>query len=322
MCKACDVLGTTNSGSPLTPSTSVCRLRARRASQAALAAFRGRWHKALFEEYAPASSTGACGADGCAEFCARFFGEFMRTTSYLADIEQHTPDLLAETRGLADGAGLPFEEVFSMSCIDELWSHGKAIAKAIKGSAAASKTTPPPVAAKKAPPPVSPKKTGPPVSPKKNKAAPPLSPKKTAAPPPVSPRKKGPAPPPVSPKKTGPAVTPRKKAPLPGTLGCSVVALHEHELAGSSVGGAACAAGQTMDLESYRDGAQLLLRLAGSAQRPGQVICTQAGIIGLSGANDVGIGLVRGRHARAQHFHPHARRAVHALGAWLPRGVT
>ncbi|MEJ2584733.1 MAG: C45 family autoproteolytic acyltransferase/hydrolase [Robiginitalea sp.] len=49
---------------------------------------------------------------------------------------------------------------------------------------------------------------------------------------------------------------------------------------------------QNMDLESYTDGFQILLRLGRTAQRPAQMILTYPGLIAANGLNEAGIGVV------------------------------
>src|SRR5262245_22268485 len=42
-----------------------------------------------------------------------------RTSGFVDAVEQHTPSLLTEVEGVADGAGLTFEELFALNCLDE-----------------------------------------------------------------------------------------------------------------------------------------------------------------------------------------------------------
>jgi hypothetical protein len=49
---------------------------------------------------------------------------------------------------------------------------------------------------------------------------------------------------------------------------------------------------QNMDIESFRDGAQTILRIAGEQGEPGQLIFTTAGMIALNGMNDARVGVV------------------------------
>jgi len=48
-----------------------------------------------------------------------------RTSGFVDAVEQHTPWLLAEIEGIADGAGLRVEEVFALNCLDEAWWWGE-----------------------------------------------------------------------------------------------------------------------------------------------------------------------------------------------------
>ena len=49
---------------------------------------------------------------------------------------------------------------------------------------------------------------------------------------------------------------------------------------------------QNMDIESFRDGSQILLRIEGSGGEPNQLVFTTAGMIGLNGVNQAGVGVV------------------------------
>ena len=51
------------------------------------------------------------------EYIARFTAE----TNFLPTVERWTPDLLEEVRGLAEGAGQGFNEMFAFQCMDEDW---------------------------------------------------------------------------------------------------------------------------------------------------------------------------------------------------------
>lgn len=46
---------------------------------------------------------------------------FIEGTDFLPAIERHTPELLEEVRGIADGSGLPFEAVYAAQLMDEEW---------------------------------------------------------------------------------------------------------------------------------------------------------------------------------------------------------
>ena len=66
--------------------------------------------------------------------------------------------------------------------------------------------------------------------------------------------------------------------------GCSTVGL------GSTPSGAAIC-GQTMDLDPWMDGTQIVLRLA-PADGPSQVLLSRAGLVGLCGANEAGVAVL------------------------------
>ena len=53
-----------------------------------------------------------------------FANEFVARTDYLDAIRLHTPGLVDEMRGIADGAGLEFAEIFAMNMLDEMWANG------------------------------------------------------------------------------------------------------------------------------------------------------------------------------------------------------
>src|SRR6185503_16969789 len=44
-----------------------------------------------------------------------------RGTGFLAAIERHTPDLLAEVRGIADGSNVAFDRTLALNLMDEEW---------------------------------------------------------------------------------------------------------------------------------------------------------------------------------------------------------
>jgi isopenicillin-N N-acyltransferase like protein len=46
---------------------------------------------------------------------------FFKQTTYSQAVEKWTPDLLEEVRGISEGCGIPFEEIFILSCLDETW---------------------------------------------------------------------------------------------------------------------------------------------------------------------------------------------------------
>jgi hypothetical protein len=45
----------------------------------------------------------------------------VETTGFVAAIERHTPDLLEEVRGIADGAGVAFDRILALNLMDEEW---------------------------------------------------------------------------------------------------------------------------------------------------------------------------------------------------------
>jgi predicted choloylglycine hydrolase len=47
--------------------------------------------------------------------------DFLACTDYLPAIRKWTPDLLDEVRGIADGAGLPFDTMLAFQLVDEMW---------------------------------------------------------------------------------------------------------------------------------------------------------------------------------------------------------
>lgn len=53
---------------------------------------------------------------------AEFVTNFLAATEFEAAARKHTPDLLDEIRGIAEGAGQTYERVFAYQLIDELWA--------------------------------------------------------------------------------------------------------------------------------------------------------------------------------------------------------
>lgn len=47
----------------------------------------------------------------------------LRDTQFLDSVEVHSPDLLEEVRGMAEGAGQPFELVYAAQLMDEEWAY-------------------------------------------------------------------------------------------------------------------------------------------------------------------------------------------------------
>lgn len=55
-----------------------------------------------------------------------YFAEFLGDTNFLPAIGRHTPAALEEVRGIAEGAGLPFETVLVYNLMDEEWAYAAA----------------------------------------------------------------------------------------------------------------------------------------------------------------------------------------------------
>jgi hypothetical protein len=51
----------------------------------------------------------------------KYIDRFLAETNFLPAIERRTPDLLEEVRGIAEGADLPFRDVFACQLVDEQW---------------------------------------------------------------------------------------------------------------------------------------------------------------------------------------------------------
>ncbi len=64
-----------------------------------------------------------------------YLEEFMAGTGYEAACQRLAPQLLDETRGMAEGAGISFLEAFAMQTIDEEWvyARNKSLASATAG---------------------------------------------------------------------------------------------------------------------------------------------------------------------------------------------
>ncbi len=54
-----------------------------------------------------------------------FMTRFLETTDFMPAIDKWTPGLLDEVRGIAKGAGVPFEELYLFQLADEIWSMGR-----------------------------------------------------------------------------------------------------------------------------------------------------------------------------------------------------
>lgn len=56
-----------------------------------------------------------------------YIDQFYKETSYVQAVEKWTPDLLEEVRGISEGCGIPFHEIFLLSCMDETWRYSQAM---------------------------------------------------------------------------------------------------------------------------------------------------------------------------------------------------
>ncbi|HEV7252768.1 MAG TPA: C45 family peptidase [Mesorhizobium sp.] len=83
----------------------------------------GRWHEAIGEAYR--------------EPAAPFLSRFLEQTSFRAAVAVHTPGLLDEVRGIAEGAGLAEETAFALQLMDEEWWWGAAGLQHCSGAALA-----------------------------------------------------------------------------------------------------------------------------------------------------------------------------------------
>ncbi|HEX5054543.1 MAG TPA: C45 family autoproteolytic acyltransferase/hydrolase, partial [Planctomycetota bacterium] len=54
-----------------------------------------------------------------------FVEHFLAATQFEAAAKQHTPELLDEIRGIAEGAGQGYERMFAYQLIDELWAQAE-----------------------------------------------------------------------------------------------------------------------------------------------------------------------------------------------------
>ncbi|MHC5064232.1 MAG: C45 family autoproteolytic acyltransferase/hydrolase [Planctomycetota bacterium] len=53
-----------------------------------------------------------------------FIERFLKDTDFMPAIDKWTPGLLDEVRGIAEGADMPFDEVYTFQLADEIWSMG------------------------------------------------------------------------------------------------------------------------------------------------------------------------------------------------------
>jgi len=120
---------------------------------------------------------------------------FLQRTDFVSTIQQWTPDLLDEVRGIADGCGLSFETMLAFQLIDELWASGEVVFEHCT------------------------------------------------------------------------------------TIGFPATTDEPAHL------------GQTLDVETFRDGYQVVLRIADAASGTEALVATTAGLIGLNGINNRGVGV-------------------------------
>jgi len=67
---------------------------------------------------------------------------FLADTNYVPAIKKWTPDLLEEVRGIADGAGVPFDTMLAFQLVDEVWVYlDRPVAKVSLDRAAANHCT-------------------------------------------------------------------------------------------------------------------------------------------------------------------------------------
>src|SRR5215470_1785667 len=58
---------------------------------------------------------------------SRYVEQFLAETAFVGAIRAHTPDLLAELHGIADGAGVPVEHVLAYNFLDEEWWYSETL---------------------------------------------------------------------------------------------------------------------------------------------------------------------------------------------------
>lgn len=129
-----------------------------------------------------------------------YLGRMVRETGFQAAIARHCPHLLDEVRGMAEGAGAPFERVYALQLLDEEWAY----------------------------------------------------------------------------RRTHAAPAKREK--------CSSFAVRDPVAGATWIG-------QNMDIGGYTDGLQWAVRHAAYEDRPGALVFTVAGLLGLMGVNAAGVGL-------------------------------
>ena len=57
-----------------------------------------------------------------------FINRFMKATNYIPAIKKHTPDLLEEIKGIAEGADIDFDTIFVFQFFDEVGAQGESVA--------------------------------------------------------------------------------------------------------------------------------------------------------------------------------------------------
>jgi len=62
-----------------------------------------------------------------------FIHDFLTSTSFLSAIKKYTPDVLEEVRGIAEGSGQPFKDIYAFQLVDEYWVYEDKLQNA-KGS--------------------------------------------------------------------------------------------------------------------------------------------------------------------------------------------
>jgi isopenicillin-N N-acyltransferase-like protein len=62
-----------------------------------------------------------------------YLREFVHRTDYTAAMSRWTPDLLDEIRGIAAGAGVPFDQLFAYNLLDEEWWFSRSDARSAAG---------------------------------------------------------------------------------------------------------------------------------------------------------------------------------------------
>ena len=53
-----------------------------------------------------------------------FISEFTKKTDFISSIKKHTPEILEELKGIADGAGIDFNTMYAFQLVDEFWVIG------------------------------------------------------------------------------------------------------------------------------------------------------------------------------------------------------